>query len=101
MLTEDEKMCLRGNSELVTLCAKFETAFRNFHGPSVEDFERGEKINKRLCDILVSNFNCSPVLAMSFIKTRLQMRLRDFNLPIRNATLNCTNKSYLKFYTKR
>jgi hypothetical protein len=98
VLNIEERTFLKANSHLVQLTAKFEDCFKNFHGPGPEDFDRDEGVNKRLENILIAKFNCCKDVAHTFVRARLQMRLRDLNIHSRNATLNCKNKSYLKYF---
>jgi len=76
-----------------------ERSFINFHGPALDNFNRSEGVNQKLSEIIVKKHQCDLAIAKMFVKTRLSMRLRDHNMPIRNASLNCTNKSYSKYYS--
>lgn len=98
MLTDKEKDALKNKEWMLELVANMEREFVSFHGPALSDFNRTEGIHKILSARIVKNLNCSVQVANIFVKTRLSMRMRDQNMPVSNATLNCTNKSYSKYY---
>jgi len=98
VLCQDEQDILLSKEWMVVLTDQMEKMFLQYHGPTVSDFNRVEQVNKILVDLIVKNLNCDLQLASTFVFTRLHMRLRDCNLPVRNASLNCSNKSYAKFY---
>jgi hypothetical protein len=96
-LEEEDKLFLKSNMGIISLVQKMEYLFKSFHGPTSSDFNRSQKVNKTLIDILVQKLSCDKVLAETFVKTRLNMRLRDCNISVRNKTMNCSNKSFLKY----
>jgi hypothetical protein len=99
LLTETEQAKLKNKEWLIKLTSCMEKSFINFHGPALDNFNRTEGVNKKLSEIIVNKYKCDFSIANMFVKTRLSMRLRDHNMPIRNASLNCTNKSYSKYYS--
>jgi hypothetical protein len=99
LLTETEQAKLKNKEWLIKLTSAMERSFINFHGPALDNFNRSEGVNQKLSEIIVKKHQCDLAIAKMFVKTRLSMRLRDHNMPIRNASLNCTNKSYSKYYS--
>jgi hypothetical protein len=99
MLTDLEKDVLKGKEWMIKLVAEMEKEFIEFHGPATSDFNRSDGVNKILSSNIQKKLNCDMQVAQCFVKTRLSMRIRDHNMPIRNASLNCTNKSYSKYYS--
>lgn len=97
-LSETQRNSLAGRSWLVQLTAKMEKLFVQHHGPLVSDFDKNDATNKRLALTITRACSCPESVAELFAKTRLLMRLRDYNLPINNAAMNCSNQSYTKYY---
>lgn len=97
MLPVEDYALLLDKSWLVFLVRKMEEKFLAFHGPQVKDFNRLERVNERLTNDILNAYKCDTNLTQFFVRQRLFMRLRDFNIPIRNASLNCSNKSYAKY----
>lgn len=97
-LSESQKNSLVGRSWLVQLTSKMDKLFVEHHGPLVSDFDKKDATNKRLAQKITRACSCPESIAELFTKTRLLMRLRDYNLPINNAAMNCSNQSYTKYY---